>query len=304
MPFCNRDFSMNPVHTLILTAESCWDWCAKTDATQLMLQASLFVFVVEVVRRWGRWKWPKVAYDSCFANILLMLINGALAPVFVILVDLAEASYGELGIPRLQTQTWDTVPVWASILVILLASDFCDYWNHRLMHVLRWLWPIHAIHHSDEHPTVLTSGRVHLLEPLIMQMSYLLLLTWMNLPYEVLGGVAGLRVLHNMYVHMHLDWDHGPLKYVIASPRYHRWHHADDPEIYGKNLANLFPFYDVLFGTYYVPGRCDAEMGAKGVPTDAMTLVAWPFVAWTKMIKRRYRRWRKRQDAVRTQQAG
>ena len=73
----------------------------------------------------------------------------------------------------------------------------------------------------------------------------------------------------NMYVHMDLDWTHGPLRYVIASPRLHRRHHADVPEAYGKNLANVFPFYDVMFGTDYVPGPCRERMGRStaGWPT-------------------------------------
>lgn len=262
-------------------------WLQKIDGTSLMLLASAVVLAVTWIAHRCRRFWSDLAFESCFANLLMILMNGALAPLFAILVGCAEAFYGRLPIPHLDPAIWQGFPVWILMGLVLLAIDFSDYWNHRLMHYSRWLWPIHAIHHSDPHPTVLTTGRVHLLEPFVMQMSYLILLTWLSLPFEVLGGIAGLRILHNMYTHMDLDWDHGPLRYLIASPRFHRWHHADEPAAYGKNLANIFPFLDVIFGTYYVPGTCRAEMGARRVPTRAMDMVAWPILEWNRLIKRR-----------------
>ncbi len=60
--------------------------------------------------------------------------------------------------------------------------------------------------------------------------------------------------LHNAYVHFEVDIDHGPMNWLIASPRFHRWHHADFPPAYGKNLANAIPAWDMLFGTYFKAG--------------------------------------------------
>jgi sterol desaturase/sphingolipid hydroxylase (fatty acid hydroxylase superfamily) len=93
----------------------------------------------------------------------------------------------------------------------------------------------------------------------------------------------------NAYVHMDVDWGHGPLRLIIASPRFHRWHHADTPELYGKNIANMFPFYDVMFGTYIDPGVCREPMGAIGVPENHfLKLMAYPFVEPVRMAKREW----------------
>ena len=260
-------------------------WLAETSGLVLILEASAAVFIACLIRKRGRFTWPKVAFESSFANILIMLVNGAFAPAVAFVMGYVQRAHGWLPLPTLDDSVWQGMSPWIVVPFILLAVDFADYWNHRLMHVSRWLWPIHAIHHSDPHPTVLTSGRVHFLETVVMQMSYLVLLTWLSLPYEVLGGVASLRVLHNMYTHINVDWDHGPFKYLIASPRYHRWHHADIPAAYGKNLANVFPFYDVIFGTYFVPGPCDVPVGAQGVPTTALSMTAWPIQAWNALLE-------------------
>ncbi|HCV14224.1 MAG TPA: fatty acid hydroxylase, partial [Candidatus Accumulibacter sp.] len=52
-------------------------------------------------------------------------------------------------------------------LVYLLVLDFAEYWRHRLSHVLRWWWALHAIHHSQRRMTLWTDSRNHLLEDLI-----------------------------------------------------------------------------------------------------------------------------------------
>ena len=66
--------------------------------------------------------------------------------------------------------------------------------------------------------------------------------------------------------------------------RFHRWHHADVPEAHGKNLANIFPFFDWMFGTYRVPGPCDAPVGAAGIPrNDVVKLTLWPLLEWARL---------------------
>jgi len=45
----------------------------------------------------------------------------------------------------------------------------------------------------------------------------------------------------------------GPLRWVLASPAFHRWHHAARPDAYGKNYAGQLSCLDMLFGTMYLP---------------------------------------------------
>ena len=214
-----------------------------------------------------------------------MAINWCMAPVIYIAMEATRNSYSLLSIPALPASIWESVPWPILLLISLLAKDFSDYWNHRLMH-MRWIWPIHAVHHSDTHVNFLTSYRIHFLESIFMDASYVILLTWLGIPPVI--GAAGrmLFTLFNCYVHIDVDFGHGPFKYILAPPRQHRWHHADHPDAYGKNLAIVFPFYDQLFGTYYLPGRCDKPMGALSVDVPPYNLVAQvglPFTRWLQM---------------------
>ena len=222
------------------------------------------------------------------ATTLLYFINlFAFAPFVLLAGDTIRSAYNWVGLPQLDPAIWTGMSPWILVPVALLAYDFADYWSHRIMHK-SWLWPVHAIHHSETEMTGLTTYRVHFLEPIIMGTAYIVLLTWLGLPENILGYGAILVSLHNVYVHMDLDWGHGPFRLVLASPRYHRWHHANAPEAYGKNLANIFPFWDVLFGTYYLPGTCKKPLGVDGMAEyDVVKLVLYPFREWGGLVRRK-----------------
>lgn len=233
-----------------------------------------------------------IVSDNAIGNtkttIGVYLLNIAFAPVVFVCILFMEEICRFIGLVPLFPEFWKSVHPVLLVLLIIVARDFMDYWNHRFMHT-KWGWPIHAIHHSDSHVNGFTSFRVHFLEAVVMRGSYLVFLGWLGLPMEAAATAYVFLLLHNIYVHLEVDIDHGPLNYLITSPRFHRWHHADVKEAYGKNLANVIPLFDVLFGTYRVPGPCNEKMGAlaDNIPDkDAVKLILLPFVLWYRLLKR------------------
>lgn len=232
----------------------------------------------------------KHADENMLTSIALAAFN--LIAVFIFVEDVnfwLQDQYDSLGIPTLDPAIWDGVPLLLVCLIGIVTKDFADYWSHRVMHT-KWGWATHAAHHSDTHVNAFTGLRVHFLESFLMTLGYVLLLTWMQIP-EIIPAVALFYAVHGIYVHLDLDWDHGPLKFLFASPRYHRWHHADVPEAYGKNLASVMSIWDVLFGTYYNPGICEEPMGAlkTGVPDKNPVLIyIHPFQEWGRLIRAEY----------------
>ncbi len=143
-------------------------------------------------------------------------------------------------------------PIALQILEIYLLGDFISYWTHRLFHGGKW-WPFHAVHHSSEDLDWLSSVRVHPVNDLVnkmLQASPLLLLGFN--PLATLS-VAPFTTFYAIFLHARVNWDLGPLRYIIASPVFHRWHHSREPEAIDKNFAGLFPFIDAIFGTLYMP---------------------------------------------------
>ena len=59
--------------------------------------------------------------------------------------------------------------------------------------------------------------------------------------------------LYTILVHADVEWTFGPLRYVLVSPAFHRWHHSKAAEAMDRNFASLLPLWDVLFGTCYFP---------------------------------------------------
>lgn len=285
----------------------CWDalaggveWAAKSlveeaATTTFLASLAFFLLVCLIHRMAGRAVWTRAVLASAGASVAIALLNFVVYPIMLATsTSLFQRAFAFLHVPRLPASTWQDVPTWLLLVIVVVTYDLVNYWNHRLMH-WKWLWPIHAIHHSDPEITALTTHRVHPLEALFMWMSYFVLLGWLSFPPNVLGAGAVIVLLHNQYVHVNVDWNHGKLWFLVASPRYHRWHHADVPEAHGKNLANIFPVFDVLFGTYYDPGPCRARVGAEGVPeNDVVKLMLYPFVAWGALVGRTAARLRSR----------
>ena len=163
-------------------------------------------------------------------------------------------------------------PTWLQAFEILLLSDFVDYWTHRSLH-LGSLWRIHAIHHSPEEMNWISSSRVHPLNDLITRSCQLLPILALGFSALAIISVVPLVSFYVMFLHSNVRWDFGPLRWVLVSPAYHRWHHTSDKEGIDKNFAGIFPIWDVLFGTVYFPRTLPRNYGLKGPPIPE-TLVA------------------------------
>ena len=101
----------------------------------------------------------------------------------------------------------------------------------------------------------------------------------------MLGYGAILVSLHNVYVHMDLDWGYGPFRLMLASPRYRRWHHANAQEAYGKNLANIFPSGTCCSAPTTLPGICKKPLVVDGMAEyDVVKLVLYPFRQWGGLV--------------------
>lgn len=268
-------------------------------AVVYLLQFSIFTALAFIARRGDALQWDLDLLKSARVNWTFIVVNSFLAPAVLILVQLADTWFRGSGIPRLSEEFWLFAPAIVPAIVALVVADFTDYWSHRVRHV-SFLWPMHAVHHSDTKMHYLSWYRAHIIEMVVIQGGYVLLATWMGASPSAVVGVVLFRAFHQQYVHMNVDWTHGPLKWVLASPRFHRWHHADHREAWDKNFSSVFPIWDHLFGTYYCPGPCDVPLGFPGNPGENFVkLMMLPFVEWGKMIAAQAQRLKPKQASTR-----
>jgi sterol desaturase/sphingolipid hydroxylase (fatty acid hydroxylase superfamily) len=171
-------------------------------------------------------------------------------------------------------------PLWLQGIQIYVLVDFTGYWTHRLFHRGRW-WPFHAVHHSSEDLDWLGSLRVHPVNDLVNKLVQVTPVLLMGYNPTVTLTSAPILTFYAIFLHANVNWDFGPLRSVIATPVFHRWHHSRDREAWDKNFAGLLPIWDILFGTYYMPkGRYPENFGiCEPMPKGYLGQLWEPF-AW------------------------
>jgi sterol desaturase/sphingolipid hydroxylase (fatty acid hydroxylase superfamily) len=135
------------------------------------------------------------------------------------------------------TEHW---PGWLLIPLTILAMDGANWLAHYADHRLDPLWRFHALHHSQEELSVLTSFRAH---PLMHTTGFILA----TIPVVALMPTVG------TLQHANLRWTFGPVGRMIVSPAYHRLHHATDNQ--AVNLGVVLTIWDVLAGYARFPAR-------------------------------------------------
>ncbi|MFT3726899.1 MAG: sterol desaturase family protein [Terricaulis sp.] len=250
----------------------------------ILLSACVFVGLAWALRGPASCRWTLGMVRSVRSNLLLGMTNLLFVGMAGALTGVIQTLLQHAGAPWITAHMWAGVPLPLTVLAALLVFDLVNYWNHRWMHT-RWLWGFHAVHHSDTDMNWTTTFRVHALEGFFMVTTAALFAGWIGFPPEAAAAAVFISQLHNNYVHSTLGWSHGWFDRVLVSPQVHRWHHAEDPAVYGKNLANMFTFFDVLFGTYHNPGRCQTPLGFEGSPQHhPVGLMLYPFKYWREQL--------------------
>jgi sterol desaturase/sphingolipid hydroxylase (fatty acid hydroxylase superfamily) len=179
-------------------------------------------------------------------------------------------------------------------LALFLLFDLGQYLSHRIYHASS-LWPLHAVHHSAEVLTPLTTFRAH---PLAMLISSafnsviigvgLGLLVGMLSPDMAIAEIAGVNavvVIANATMvnlhHSQMNVSFGPIiERILISPAQHQIHHSRDPRHFNRNFGNVLAVWDWMFGSIYLIRQ--KEVIHFGLDGDAeaplMTQNLWPMI--------------------------
>ncbi len=189
--------------------------------------------------------WFVVPFIAPYIRVGLMVMIAAIFMRFVSADQLSD--YINKG-----RSPMNALSPWAQGALYLIASDFMLYWIHRLFHGAQ-LWPYHAIHHSAEDVDWTTAYRTH---PVNLGLGSILVdvvMIYVGVSPTVMLALAPWQTITASFVHSNLNWTLGPLKYVIATPVFHRWHHTLPDEGGNTNFAPTLALWDVMFGTFRMP---------------------------------------------------
>lgn len=145
-------------------------------------------------------------------------------------------------------------PVWRMLVEavgILLFYDFIYYLMHRYpFHEWGILKKVHAVHHTIKHPNALDSLFLHPMENFLgLALMWIAVFVWSQvigpLHLYTFGLMFLVYTLLNIVVHMGFE-SKGPFKVFTYLGERHYKHHAS---MKAGNYANLFPIYDMMFGS-------------------------------------------------------
>lgn len=139
---------------------------------------------------------------------------------------------------------------WLVYLTCFIAIDFGGYWSHRLNHSINYFWNIHVIHHSSEEFNLSTALRQTIANFFALGFIFLLPAALLGIPEQVIAVVAPLHLFAQFWYHTRLVPKLGFLEYLIITPSQHRVHHAINDIYLDKNMGQIFPWWDRMFGTF------------------------------------------------------
>lgn len=232
-------------------------------------------------RTWkARSRWVDVGYWFLTPLFTRPLSRGLVVAVVAVwaLVRGVELD-ARTGVGPLVAGSWVTAqPAWLQVMMLVVALDFVGYWVHRWFHRGR-AWRFHAIHHSSQRLDWLAGARLHPVNDAIGKMLRVFPMLLLGFDPTVVAGTAPVLGLYAILLHANVPWDFGHLRYVIATPSFHRWHHTREAHGLNTNFAGLLPVWDILFGTFHMPRG--AQPRAFGVddrlPDGLWAQLMYPF---------------------------
>jgi sterol desaturase/sphingolipid hydroxylase (fatty acid hydroxylase superfamily) len=254
-----------------------------------LIVLSLLFFVIE--RLPGRARQQRILRAGWLTDVVYwfvtVLITKPLVRVMIIVPAILLIVAGVTSVEALKAGLYHGFgplgrqPLWLQAVEVYALVDFIGYWMHRVFHRGRW-WPFHAVHHSSEDLDWLGSLRVHPVNDLLNKLAQATPVLLLGFNPLVTLSTAPVLTFYAIFLHANLNWDLGPLRAVVASPVFHRWHHSREREAWDKNFAGLLPMWDLLFGTYYMPrGRFPENFGIhEPMPRGYLGQLWHPIAAW------------------------
>ena len=166
------------------------------------------------------------------------------------------------------------------VVEALVIADIGLYLAHRAFHAVPMLWRFHAVHHSSEELDWLSAYRVHPIDQVATKAVSLLPVFALGYSTEAVAILFVIQQGHALLVHANTRLQFGPLKWLIVTPQFHHWHHANERSAYDKNFAAQLPILDWLGGTMHLPDRAYPKTyGADSAPPsgDPLCQLVDPF---------------------------
>lgn len=177
-----------------------------------------------------------------------------------------------------------SMPLILQIVLIILLADFVLYWEHRLFHEVKSLWPVHAVHHSVENLDWLAGSRGHFVQVFSERAMVMIPLYLIGPDKAALDIYVGFAALQAVLIHCNLKFSFGFLRYIFVTPQFHHWHHSSEKPAIDTNYSAHTVLFDYVFGTAHMPGKHWPESygTTKKLPSTFMGQLVYPIKRFLK----------------------
>ena len=136
-----------------------------------------------------------------------------------------------------------------SVLLVLLATDFWYYWEHRGFHRINVMWATHTVHHSSDFINIPMAYRFGPLDSFFTGLIHLPLTLFFD-PALVLIGIVANQIyqawIHTDAIKKMPAW----FEFLFNTPSHYRVHHGRNEQYIDKNYGGCLIVWDRIFGTF------------------------------------------------------
>jgi sterol desaturase/sphingolipid hydroxylase (fatty acid hydroxylase superfamily) len=225
-----------------------------------------FVLVVFVIEQLIPAERHRILARGHLLDVGYMLAHALVVVPMIILIGTGFSTSLARVAPWLVIPRYAGVPHLVYLAAAVVAIDAVDWLAHLANHRVGSLWRLHAVHHSQEELSILSTFRTHPLVHVSFVISAIPILALganTTTPAAVLTAYACLGALP----HANVRWGYGPFGKVLVSPAFHRLHHAPTGRL-DVNMGTVLTVWDRMTGRAIdpVPSEQVAPTGLSGRP--------------------------------------
>jgi sterol desaturase/sphingolipid hydroxylase (fatty acid hydroxylase superfamily) len=212
-------------------------------------------------------------------DVIYLFVNGWLIKLGALIMIAGAIVVSAWLIPPSVQVAVAGQPYWLQIVEVVLVADLGFYFAHRMFHAIPLLWRFHQIHHSIEELDWLAGVRVHPVDQIATKVISLLPVFVLGFSEAAIAVFAFVYHWQSILLHSNISISFGPLRWLIASPDFHHWHHSKELAARDKNFAGQLSLLDFLFGTAHMPrGQVPSQYGIdEPLPPTYFSQLLYPF---------------------------
>lgn len=179
---------------------------------------------------------------------------------------------------------------WMLVVLGLLLIDLSDYAYHRFSHWSRFMWRLHAVHHTDRVLDVSTTLRGHPLDLILSNFWKFGFALMLGIPIWVIG-------FREVFIFPFIFLQHAnvklPLKLeklmsaVLITPSIHRLHHSIVRAEHDSNYGEFLIIWDKIFGSYRPPESLrPEEYGVRHLESESFQTIDGMLLTPLKIYRR------------------